>query len=427
VLVRAASGFAGAATSTLAMLYMLQALPRAYVGKMLVVGVGIAQLATPLAWVLSPSLLESGEWHNLYRFEAGLALCSFAAVVVLKLPPGTHIKVFEKRDFLTFALLAPGSAMLVGVLAQGYSQWWLDTQWLAWMLIGAVVLLSAAFYIEHHRESPLIQTRWLTTPGMLRFILGAFLIRFLTSEQSYGAVGLLRTLGMGPDQMQALFVVVLVGTVAGIAASALTFSPATMIPQILVSILLFGVAAFLDYGRTSLDRPEDFFTSQFLVAVGAGMFMGPLIMAGFMQALQHGPNYIITFTVTLSMSQVMGGLAGSAALSTYQLHREHVYSAAIIAQLNPADPMVAQRLRLQERIYQPQVSDPTLRGAQGMALLAQTARREANVRAFNDVFAVNAIVALLFLFWLLWRTMLARRTKKLGEAAQSATPGGNRT
>mgnify|MGYP000152979034 CR=1 FL=1 len=84
VAVRAVSGFAGASATTLSMLYMLQAMPRAYTGKMVVIGVGIPSLATPLAWLLSPTLLVYGQWHNLYLFEAGLAMCSLAAVVVLK-------------------------------------------------------------------------------------------------------------------------------------------------------------------------------------------------------------------------------------------------------------------------------------------------------------------------------------------------------
>jgi MFS family permease len=418
VLVRAVSGFAAAATSTLAMLYMLQAMPRAYTGKMVVLGLGISQLATPLAWLLSPTLLEFGTWHNLYLFEAGLALCSLAAVVVLKLPPGVHIKSFEPLDFLTFALMAPGVAMLVAVLAQGYSHWWFDTPWLAWLLIGAILLIGAALYLEHHRTNPLIQTRWLATGSTLRFIIGAFLIRFLTSEQTYGAVGFLRSLGMGPDQMQALFAVVLAGTVLGLAASAITFSPKTIIPQILVAILLLGVAAMLDVGRTSLDRPQDFFLSQFLLALGAGMFMGPLVLLGITRALSQGANYIVTFVVVLSMTQVLGGFTGSAVLSTYQLHREHVYSTAIVSKLNPADPIVAQRLRLQERVYAPLITDPMLRQAQGVALLAQAARREANVLAFNDVFALSSVLALLFLVWSL---VLAVRANSAAKKA-AATP-----
>jgi MFS family permease len=402
VAVRAVSGFAGATATTLSMLYMLQAMPRAYTGKMVVIGVGIPQLATPLAWLLSPTLLVYGQWHNLYLFEAGLALCSLAAVVVLKLPPGMHVKVFEKLDFLTFALMAPGAAMLVAVLAQGYSQWWFDEPWLAWLLIGALVLISAALYIEHHRDNPLIQTRWLVTPNILRFIVGAFLIRFLTTEQTVGAVGMLRVLGMGPDQMQPLFGVILFGTICGIAASSLTFSPKTLIPQIIVAIILFGTAAALDYGRTSLDRPEDFYLSQFLVALGSGMFLGPLVLLGITQALKFGANYVITFSVVLSMTQSLGGLSGSALLSTYQVHREQVYSSDLVSQLNPADPIVAQRLQLQGGIYRGTVADPTLRAAQGAALLAQITRREANVRAYNDVFALSGVLALLFLFWSLF-------------------------
>ncbi|KQQ97331.1 MFS transporter [Massilia sp. Leaf139] len=420
VAVRAVSGFAGAAATTLSMLYMLQAMPRAYTGKMVVVGVGIPQLATPLAWLLSPTLLVYGQWHNLYLFEAGLALCSLAAVVVLKLPPGMHIKVFEKLDFLTFALMAPGAAMLVALLAQGYAHWWFDEVWLAYLAIGALVLLSAALYIEHHRENPLIQTRWLATPTMLRFIVGAFLIRFLTTEQTVGAVGLLRVLGMGPDQMQPLFAVILAGTVCGIAASSLTFSPKTLIPQIIVAIVLFGAAAALDYGRTSLDRPQDFYFSQFLVALGSGMFLGPLVLLGITQALKFGPNYVITFTVVLSMTQTLGALTGSALLSTYQLHREQVYSTELVSQLNPADPQVARRLQLQAGIYGGTVADPALRAAQGTALLAQIARREANVRAFNDVFALSGVLALLFLFWSLFVAVRAAiRNRRLDAAASN--------
>lgn len=427
VAVRAASGFAGAAATTLSMLYMLQAAPRAYTGKMVVLGVGIPQLATPLAWLLSPTLLVFGQWHNLYLFEAGLALCSLAAVVVLKLPPGMHIKVFEKRDFLTFALMAPGAAMLVAVLAQGYSHWWFDEPWLAYLLMGALVLILAALYLEHHRANPLLQTRWLVTPSILRFVVGAFLIRFLTSEQTYGAVGLLRTLGMGPDQMQPLFGVILLGTIAGMLASALTFSPKTLIPQLIAAIVLFGLAAMLDYGRTSMDRPQDFYVSQFLVALGSGMFMGPLVLLGITQALKFGPNYVVTFTVVLSMTQTLGAMTGSAMLSTYQLHREQVYSTELVADVNPTDPQVARRLQLQQGIYSPLVLDPVQRAAQSAALLSQITRREANVRAFNDVFALSGILALLFLSWSLFvavRAAIRNRRAEAAAASDNPAPAG---
>lgn len=310
--------------------------------------------------------------------------------------------------------------MTVAVLAQGYTRWWFDTPWLAYLLIAAVVLLSVALFIEHHRKNPLVQTRWLMTGASIRFMIGAFLIRFLTAEQTVGVVGLLRTLGMGPDQMQGLFAVILAGTICGIVFSALIFSPKTVVPQILLSIVLFGVAAMLDYGGTSLARPHDFYLSQFLVAVGAGMFMGPLVLIGIMQALKRGADHMVTFVVMLAMTQSLGGFTGVAVLSTYQLHREHVHSAQIVSGINPADPVVAQRLRLQQQVYAGVNTDPALRSAQGVAQLALIARREANVLAFNDVFALTGALAILFLGWSLTVAVRMARTQQR-EAAQALT------
>ncbi|MEG2817641.1 MAG: MFS transporter [Comamonas sp.] len=401
ILLRAASGLAAATCSSLGTLYMLQAAPRTYVLKMLVIGVGVGQLAAPLAWVLSPGLLYNSDWHNLYMFEAGLALLSFAAVVVLKLPPGVFIKTFEKLDFLTMALMVPGLGLLIAVLVQGYSHWWLDTPWLAWMLVGSIVLLSTALYIEHHRLNPMLHTRWFTQAPTIRFVVGAILLRFLTTEQTYGMVGLLRTLGMTPDQMQPLFWVILLGTLVGIAVSASTFGLPHLGKQILGAIALFAVAAFLDLHRTSLDRPADFFLSQFLLAIGAGIFMGPLMLTGVIQGLKYGPNHMLTAIVTISMTQAMGGLMGSALLSTYQLHREQVYSVALVAQLDPTDPVVAERLKIQNQIYGRVTPDPAVRANQGLLQLSQIVRREANVRAYNDVFALTAAIAVAYLLWLL--------------------------
>ena len=63
--------------------------------------------------------------------------------------------------------------------------------------------------------------------------------------------------------------------------------------------------------------------------------------------------------------------------------------------------MVAHRLGLQQQLYRAQVTDPVQRSAQGTAQLALIARREANVRGFNDVFTLSGWLALGFLGWLL--------------------------
>lgn len=424
LLLRAASGFAGAAASSLAILYMLQAFPRARIGQALVLGLGIASLAAPLAWLLSPSLLDLGQWHRLAAFEAGLALLAFAAVVSLKLPPGIHIRAFEPLDFLTFALVAPAVALLVGAAVQGPLRWWTDAPWIGAMLALAAALLAAAFAVEHHRRNPLLRTRWLLQPATLAFLAGALLLRLLTTEQSYGVVTLLRTLGMGGEQMQPLFAVVLAGTLAGLLLCAATFGPRSAPWQLAASVALFALAGWLDTGHTSLDRPLDFAASQFLLSMGLGMFVGPLVMTGIQQALKRGPDHIVTFIVAFALTQTFGGLLGNAALSTWQQHREHVHSAALTAQLAPTDPRTAERLRALGAGLAPTVTDPAQRQALAAARLAADTRREAQVRAFDDVFALTGALAASALS-IAFLLALARRVHRaVARAAPTGAPRG---
>ncbi|CAD2263021.1 hypothetical protein PSEUDT2_00136 [Stutzerimonas stutzeri] len=410
--VRAASGFAAAATTSLGLFYMLQAFSKAHLPRGVIVAFGLTQVATPLAWLLSPPLVDIGQWHRLYVFESGLALCSLAAVVVLKLPLGERIKVFEPLDFLTFALFAPALALVAAVFAQGRVQWWTEAPWLGYALIAALLLSCLTFMIEHHRRNPLLQTRWLGTAEMLRFAFGALALRFLLSEQSYGAVGLLQTLGMGPDQLRPLYAVILLGLVMGIAASALSFSPRTAAAQILLSILLIGIASFLDVDATSQTRPHDLFLSQGLLSFASGMFLGPLLITGIGKALANGPNYLVSFIVLFSMTQSLGGLAGPAVFGTYQIVREQYHSAHLTEQVVPGDPRIAARLAQQSQAVAATQLDPQLRQALGGARLSQTVTREANVLAFNDVFRLIGLLAIAVLGWSLFHTLRLARQKK---------------
>jgi MFS family permease len=403
--VRAISGFAAGPISALCTMYIMQAVPKSKIGPTIVIALGLSQLTTPLAWMLSPTLIDLGEWRSLYLFEAGLSLCCLAAVVVLKLPHGIRAKVFEGADFVTFALLAPAMALMVAVLAQGRLQWWNTQTWIAWALMAALVLASLAILIEWHRKNPLLQVRWMGRLATIRFVIGAMGMRFLLSEQTYGATGFLRTLGMGVDQLQPLYAVILAGLVFGIAASALTFNQKTLIPQILVSVVLIGIASLLDADASNLTRPHDMYVSQFMISMASTMFMGPLMLTGITSALKNGPNYMISFVVLFSVSQSVGGLAGPAILGTIQQMREHTYSSTINAGVDPTQGVVAQRLQAQGQVYSRVLTDPVLRQAQGTAQLAQLATREANVRAYNDIFLLNAFLALAFLGWSLFHAL----------------------
>ncbi|CAB1222555.1 MFS transporter [Acinetobacter bouvetii] len=397
--VRFISGLTAAPLSSLGMYYIMQAFKRVDMAKGLYIGLGFQQLGLPLAWIISPALVNVNDWAVLYTFELGLALCCLAMVVSLKLPRSMRIQVFEKQDFFTFFLLAPGFALLCFVLAQGPILWWFDSPKLAYALIASFVLIVVGLVYEHYRVNPLIMTRWLGTKSTLQFILGALLIRFIMSEQSYAAVNFLKTMGMGPDQFVPFYVVIFFGIVAGTLFSAATFSRNTIILHLLFAELLILVACGLDYNLTSDVRPSNFFASQFLVGFAGGMFIGPLLLVGVMSALQHGPTHMVTFVVLFSATQTFGGLLGSSFFSTYQQQRTQTYRAELSSQLNPTNPQVAQRLAIYQKSTASTVNDPVLQQNQEMKTMNQVISREAQVRAYNDVIALNGIFAVFLLMW----------------------------
>ena len=399
VFVRIASGLAAAPLSSLGMYYIMQAFKRANFGRGLYLALGFQQLGIPLAWVMSPYLTGVNDWMLLYTFELGLALCCLAMVVSLKLPRSLRIAVFEFQDLFTFALLATGFALLCIVLTQGPILWWLNAGWLAYALIGALLLIAAGLTYEHYRANPLIITRWLGTAPTIRFIIGAFAIRFLMSEQSYAAVNFLKTMGMGPDQFVTFYAVIMAGIIGGTIFSALTFSREKTILHLLGAVVLILIACALDQHLTRAVRPENFYLSQFLAGFASGMFIGPLLLTGILSALQQGPSHMVTFIVLFSASQTFGGLVGSSFFSSYQQMRTQHYQAEITAELPSTSPQVAQRLQSYAQSSQKYTLDPIQEHSQALRTLNQAVTKEAQVRAYNDVIFLNQLFAVLLLIW----------------------------
>lgn len=397
--VRIVSGIVAAPLSSLGMYYIMQAFKRVHFGKGLFLALGFQQLGVPLAWIISPYLVDVNDWAQLYTFELGLALCCLAMVVSLKLPRSLRIEVFEKQDFFTFALLAPGFACFCIVLTQGPILWWVNVSWLGYVLIAGFVLVIVGLTYEHFRVNPLIMTRWLGTSSTIRFVIGALAIRILMSEQSYAAVNFLKTMGMGPDQFVPLYSVIFIGIVIGTVFSAITFSRERMIWHLLFATFLVFVACALDYHLTSDVRPANFYRSQFLVGFASGMFIGPLLLTGIINALQKGPSHMVTFVVLFSATQTFGGLIGSSFFSTYQQIRTQNYVTEIVSNLPQADPLVAQRLATYTQSASKYTIDPIYEQNQAIRSLSQQVTKEAQVRAYNDVIALNGIFAVLLLIW----------------------------
>ncbi|MEN5151051.1 MFS transporter [Pseudomonas orientalis] len=411
IAVRAAHGMVGAALSSLGLYYMIQAFPAKWRLKALVLGLGTAQLALPLARLFSEDLLQIAEWRGLYLFELGLALICLGCVFLLKLPPGDRFKTFEKLDFLTFAILATGVALLCAVLSLGRIDWWLEAPWIGIASACSLVLIMAGLAIEHNRANPLLMTRWLGSGTMIRLALAVILIRMVLSEQSTGAVGFMQMLNMSYQQMHTLYVVMLAGAIAGLVVSALTINPAHLLMPLIISLALMATGSVMDSFSSNLTRPQNLYISQFLLGFGGTFFLGPTMVLGTKNVLTN-PRNLVSFSVMFGICQNLGGLIGAALLGTFQIVREKYHSSMIVEHLTLLDPRVAARVQSGGSAYGGIIADPELRNLMGIRSLATAATREANVMAYNDVFMLIAIIAILTMIWIFIRSLWLMSTIK---------------
>lgn len=412
LLVRAAHGMVAAALSSLGIYYRIQAWPARHRLKALTIGITGSSLAIPIARLFSTELLQLDEWRGLYFFELGLALISLACVMMLKLPPGDRKKVFEKKDFITFFLLAPGMALICAVLSLGRLDWWFEAPWIGWSLALAVVLIVSAIVFEHNRSNPLLNTRWLSSGSIVRLGLIMLLIRIVLAEQNTGVFGWLQYVGLQNEQMTNLAWSILAGIICGIIASCLTIKPQRLSWPIVTSLVLMIIASLMDSQSTSLTRPDQLMISQFLLGFGSAFFLAPAMLAGI-GGVVADPRNLVSFSVLFGMSQNIGGLLGSAILGTFQTWREKYHSSLLADQLTTLNPLVNERLQLYSQMYQSMIGDSTLLSVQAATQLQNVSTLEANILAYNDTYLLTASVAAATLVWIFWRLLRLRITARI--------------
>ncbi|MGE9550500.1 MFS transporter [Erwinia amylovora] len=424
IVVRTAHGMVAAALSSLGIYYQVQAWPAKHRLKALTIGLGASQLAIPLARLFSTELLQLDEWRGLYLFELGLAMICLGAVLVLKLPPGDRIKVFEKKDFLTFILMAPGMALFCGVLSLGRIEWWTSTPWLGICLALGLVLVIAAVLVEHNRSNPLINTRWLRTGAIFRLGIVMIMLRVTLAEQNTGAIGYLQQVGLLNDQMQGLALAILAGVIAGIIISALTINVKHLSWPIVMSLLLIMIASLMDAQSSPLTRANNMYFSQFLLGFSSTFFIAPALLLNIGSVVTQ-PKNLVSLVVLFGMSQNLGGLMGSALLGTFQVWREKYHASLLGDQLSYLNTNVTDRLAQYATLFNSYIGDSALRAAEGTVQLQTAATLQANVLAYNDTYLLTAGMAFVTLIWVLWRLTRLRylnwqQAKREAEAEQRA-------
>lgn len=393
---RGVSGIAASGLTTLAAFYLMQGLPAEKRIAGFLLAIGLTQVAVPFARAISPLLVFDGDVSHLFDFQFALSLVAVGLVNILQVPPGETIKSFEKLDLLTFPMLAVGVGLLCAFLVQGRIVWW-STPWLGSALAASVVLIGAAFLIEHNRRNPMLQTRWMGSSALVQFALTGALVRVLTSEQNFGASGLLSAIGLVNDQLVSYYWVLTGATLAGAILAILRLDPTDLRRPVLVSLAVIAVGAYLDTHSGLRTGPVNLYFSQAAIAFAAVYFMGPMMMEGLLRALTKGPSYLVSFVGVFSLSQTLGGLIGVAGLSAFHTLRTKMHLMTLGQSISTNNPEVAQGINSLAAALTGNMTDPALRGAVAGSQVVREAAREATILAFNDVFfVIGTLSALAF-------------------------------
>ena len=395
IVVRFLSGIAGAPLSTLGFLYMLEAFEPA---KKMTVGVSLAMtntlLAAPITRLVSPSLLDYGEWRGLYTLEMALALLVMPIIYLLPLTPPPRVKVIVLGDIFSYLLVAIGFGCLAVVLSVGRLYWWLEVPWLGIVLAIGIASVTAAIVVDLRRSTPLIDVRWLLRPEMLHLTGILLVFRLIAAEQTSVVVTFYQNaVGLLYDQLSMLYWIILAFSVIGglICAVLMTYGLSWQIQ--FAALILMGVGSLMDSQVTNLTRPEQMYLSQAMVAAGAALFLPPSMSVGFKAALSKGPAYLVTFFVIFTFTQSIGGLIGTAFYGTLIIIREKFHSAVLTERVLLTDPHVAERVSQLSSSYGKVIGDSALLKGEGLALLGAQLTREANMLAYSDAFFVAAVIA----------------------------------
>jgi hypothetical protein len=402
-LTRAISGIAAAGLTTLSIYYLLQVFHGKLRPLALVIGLSLPQMGTPLARLVPVDVLEMNGWHGLHLIEPAVALFVLGLILISPLPPNKKGFAFEPLDFVTIGLAVPAMLLVCGILGEGRLMWWTDTPWLGWMLAASIPMFLIAGLVEAYRKRPLLQLGWLGSTDILRFALVAILVRLALAEQTYGSVGLLTIGGLDNDQLHVLFAFVLLAMVLGTITAVVTLAEQRLPWLIAIALLIIAAGAFIDSYASNLTRPPQLYLSQSLIGFGTTLFIGPALVYGILRVFQKGPDHFVSMVVLFSVTQNVGGLAGSALLGSLQTIQARAHAVWLSGHLTGFDPQVIERLQSGAMAISATVTDPMLRSLEGAGLLARSTTTEADILAYNDVFRAVAIMAVLSAFYVVFR------------------------
>ncbi|WP_273759276.1 MFS transporter [Bartonella sp. ML70XJBT.G] len=395
LIIRFFAGIAAAPLASLALLYMMEAFAPA---KKFTIGLSLnymnAALAAPLSRLISPGLLESGGFSSLSAMEMGLVLISLGCIYALPLTPVVRNKVIQKLDWLSYGLIALGLGLNAVIMSVGILYWWYEAPWIGWALALAVFSLVIAIIIELNREKPLIDLRWIFSKEMIQSVLILLVFHVFLLERSTLAVGFFNLFGLLNREMAPMYLAIILGALLGGAVCVCFLRVGREDYFYLVSLGCLALGTYLDSHVNHLTRPQDMMFSQGLVSFSYALFLPPALCRGFVISGGRGPRYVLSFIAVFLLTQVSGGLMGSAFFGSLQFFFAHKNFESLTQNIVVTDPVIVGEANT---LFSPSYGAfvPHILGdEQSTSGVIEKLKLTANILAYDDVFRLYFYIAM---------------------------------
>ncbi|WP_144751843.1 MULTISPECIES: MFS transporter [Bartonella] len=395
LIIRFFAGIAAAPMASLALLYMMEAFAPA---KKFTIALSLnymnAALAAPLSRLISPGLLESGGFSSLSAMEMGLVLISLGCIYALPLTPVVRNKVIQKLDWLSYGLIALGLGLNAVIMSVGILYWWYEAPWIGWAFALAIASLTIAIIIELNREKPLIDLRWIFSKEIVQSVLILLVFHVFLLERSTLTVGFFSLFGLLNREMAPMYLAIIFGALLGGAVCVFFLRVGREDYFYLVSLGCLALGTYLDSHVNHLTRPQDMMLSQGLVSFSYALFLPPALCRGFVISGERGPRYVLSFIAVFLLTQVTGGLMGSAFFGSLQFFFAHKNFESLTQNIVVTDPLISGEANT---LFSPSygVFVPHLFGdEQSTSGLIEKFKLTANILAYDDVFRLYFYIAM---------------------------------
>jgi len=391
VIARVLQGAGGGALQPISQAILLESFPPHRRGAgMAAFGVGVV-VAPIIGPTLGGWITDNYTWRWLFYINLPVGITAIALIQrFIEDPPYIRRARARRIDVLGFGLLAIGIAALQIILDKGQQADWFGSAWIRWFAFTSVVALGSFVVWELVTPAPIVNFRILknrnfavgtvliTLMGALIFSPLTLLPEFLQTVLNYPAFD--SGLAQSPRGLGALLMTPLIGYLTGrVDARRL----------IALGFLISGIAVYLfshinlEIGIMNIALPN------FLQGVGMAMIFVPLatISTGTLPNEQIGSG-----TGIYNLMRNLGGSVGISIVTTMLARRAQTHQDVLVAHLTPYSPAYEAQLQLLHRALTPE-SGSVLAGQQALGIIYHELVQQSTLLAYVHDFRWLALVS----------------------------------